>query len=177
MNNNQIIGCNLGSKDIILYLSTTDINDGLTNNTNERSMKKIFTPILNSLIVCLSIFLYLSFGSLGCENEDDTIDPLLVGYWKLSMTAYGNESQADTTVVSDDVMIEVISNGTYRVVVEGKSEVKRFSTDSGLIRTSDNSSYKYYFTDGGHCLVLRHYDPDLIGITGFFRSLIFKRTK
>ena len=140
-------------------------------------MKKGFTLMLKSLIVYLPILLLLAFGSVGCESEDDTIDPLLVGNWKLSMTAYGSETKADTTVVSDDVMIEVISNGTYRVVVEGKSEVKRFSTDSGLIRTSDNSSYKYYFTDGGHCLVLRHYDPDLIGITGFFRSLIFKRTK
>ena len=133
--------------------------------------------MLKSLIVYLPILLLLAFGSVGCENEDDTIDPLLVGYWKLSMTAYGSETKADTTVVSGNVMIEVISNGTYRVIVEGKSEVKRFSTDSGLIRTSDNSSYKYYFTDGGHCLVLRPNDSDLIGVTGFFRSLIFKRTK
>lgn len=140
-------------------------------------MKKGFTLMLKSLIVYLPILLLLAFGSVGCENEDDTVDPLLVGNWKLSMTAYGSETKADTTVVSDDVMIEVISNGTYRVVVEGKSEVKRFSTDSGLIRTSENSSYKYYFTDGGHCLVLRPNDSDLIGITGFFRSLIFKRTK
>ena len=140
-------------------------------------MKKGFTLMLKSLIVYLPILLLLAFGSVGCENEDDTIDPLLVGYWKLSMTAYGSETKADTTVVSGNVMIEVISNGTYRVIVEGKSEVKRFSTDSGLIRTSDNSSYKYYFTDGGHCLVLRPNDSDLIGVTGFFRSLIFKRTK
>lgn len=140
-------------------------------------MKKGFTLMLKSLIVYLPILLLLAFGSVGCENEDDTVDPLLVGYWKLSMTAYGSETKADTTVVSGNVMIEVISNGTYRVVVEGKSEVKRFSTDSGLIRTSDNSSYKYYFTDGGHCLVLRPNDSDLIGVTGFFRSLIFKRTK
>lgn len=140
-------------------------------------MKKGFTLMLKSLIVYLPILLLLAFGSVGCENEDDTVDPLLVGYWKLSMTAYGSETKADTTVVSGNVMIEVISNGTYRVIVEGKSEVKRFSTDSGLIRTSENSSYKYYFTDGGHCLVLRPNDSDLIGVTGFFRSLIFKRTK
>ena len=152
-------------------------NLNLTSNTNERSMKKSFNPILKSLIVNLPILLFLSFGSLGCENEEDSIDNLLVGNWKLMMTAYGNESKADTTIVSDNVMVEVHANGTYTTIINGNVEVKSCRMADNLIFTNDNTSYKYHFTDEGNCLVLRYYNPDLIDVTGFFRSLIFERTE
>jgi len=119
-------------------------------------MKRYFYLLVLSLIVGAVML------SVGCssDDEDETMDPALVGDWKLVAHLYGASGLQDTTLVNSDVSLRLFANGFYEIFY-GSSPggmVKCFTKDGSLFVKSE-TGYKgkdYHLSDDGKTLVIDH---------------------
>ncbi len=144
---------------------------------------------MKKLLFYFPLLLAFAFVAVGCDNDDEnTIDSKLVGSWKLVKTAHGDEMKADTTIVTNEVIVDVLSDGRYWITTDGtKSDRKTMHTYQGsyrgksiegsLIQASDNiqDCYKYLFSEDNNTLTLRRYNPYEYYISGDFKSYIYQR--
>ena len=120
-------------------------------------MKKIF---LLSFVLLASFFSLLSLTACSSDDEDETMDPALVGDWKLVAHLYEHGDKKDTTLVNSDVSLRLFANGFYEIFY-GSSPggmVKCFTKDGSLF-VKIETGYKgkdYHLSDDGKTLVIDH---------------------
>ena len=144
---------------------------------------------MKKLLFYFPLLLAFAFVAVGCDkDEENTIDNKLVGSWKLVKTAYGTVMKADTTIVTNEVIVDVLSDGRYWITTDGsKSDRKTLHTYQGsyrgisiegtLLQASNDieDTYKYLFSEDNNTLILRSYSPYIKSFWGGFKSYIFQR--
>ena len=158
---------------------------------------------MKRILFYLPLMFALAFILVGCDKdetdssiespndnqeEEVSIDPRLVGRWKLLIITYGYSMKADTTIVSNEQILEITSEGHYWKTVDGtKEETKKLQSYQGkykdvsisenLIRTSDNNFFIYLLSKDNNCLALKtDDDPYIIHVwEGYHYTYYFQR--
>ncbi len=120
------------------------------------------------------------------QPADNSFNPLVAGYWKLTKTAFGDTQTADTTVVSDDDLefLEILTIGSCSKLTERKGQnserqSSKCSTKGDVLIMNDSVFYKYQLLDDNRTLVLKNLDPEnnAFGPRRIdFQSWIYQRT-